>query len=98
MTSGLLSWIIYWQDHRKDGIFGEIIGALDRENALADCPEWWAFGTDVEKLKLLLEDLCVRAGVRLRLHTRVCATRTDKQRITHIVTESNTAEHGSAIR
>src|SRR5436190_20605516 len=39
-------------------------------------------------MKLLLEDLCVEAGVKFQLHTRVAAAYRDGRRLSTIVTES----------
>ena len=39
-------------------------------------------------MKLLLEELCVEAGVKFQFHTRVAAAYRDGRRLTTIVTES----------
>ncbi|MFN2351023.1 MAG: FAD-dependent oxidoreductase, partial [Kiritimatiellia bacterium] len=44
---------------------------------------------DIESTKLLLEELCQQAGVRVRLHTRVVAAQRDaSNRVTAVLTES----------
>ena len=43
---------------------------------------------DPEGMKLLLEELCVEAGVKFQLHTRVAAAYREGRRLTTIVTES----------
>lgn len=63
-TAGLLSHII---DHgNKPGIMKEILSELQRRDALI-----YGANYDIEKMKLLLEEMCLEAGVRIRLHTRV---------------------------
>ena len=47
----------------------------------------WSF--DVEEMKLLLEEMCLEAGVRIRLHTHVVGAYLDpSNRLSHVITES----------
>ncbi len=82
-TAGLLANIIDWTN--KTGIMAEIIAALDARSARA-APR----GTyDAEAMKLILDRLCLAAGIRIRLHTRVVAAlRDEHNRLTAVITES----------
>ncbi|HBC88392.1 MAG TPA: FAD-dependent oxidoreductase [Lentisphaeria bacterium] len=86
-TSGLLCWILDIRN-KQDGILREIVDALDRRGAtwpvkVAAC----AF--QPEAMKILLEDTCLAAGVRIRLHTRLCAAACDPGgRLATVITES----------
>ena len=81
-TAGALSWIL---DHEnKAGIMQEILGALTARGARAMRQGNPTNGCDVEKMKLLLDELCVGAEVDVRLYTRVvdALVGTDR-RLTH---------------
>jgi hypothetical protein len=84
-TAGLLSWII--DAGNKPGLMREI---LVRVNELAPTRKYsGSVACDVEKLKLLLEQMCLEAGVRVSLHTRaVAAVCDDSKRLKLVVTES----------
>jgi hypothetical protein len=84
-TSGLMPWVI---DHRKKGgLTAEIVSALRRaEGRDADAASRSAF--EVEAAKHALERLCLASGVRLRLHTRLCAVSLEGRRIRAAITES----------
>ena len=86
-TAGAISWII---DARgKTGIMAEITGELEARGAKAGpVGGRHSFAYDVEEMKLLLEEKCTEAGVRIRLHTRVVGTGKDETRLSHVVTES----------
>jgi len=86
-TSGLLTWILDY--HNQPGLLREITEKLTRRGA--KCPvdtTSSSFSFDPEAMKLLLDELCLEAGVTIRFHTRVCSTQVRKKRLTHIVTES----------
>ncbi|MFA6717296.1 MAG: FAD-dependent oxidoreductase [Victivallaceae bacterium] len=85
-TSGLLSWII---DHSaKDGLMKEFRDDLYMRNAVL-YPDASSFAADVEIMKLMLEEKCIKAGVQLRLHSRVVAAKTGNDgNIEYIITES----------
>ena len=92
-TAGLLSWILDSGD--KTGLMKEILAELEARKASARYGG--SVGYDVEKMKRLLEDLCLRAGVRVRLHTRVvAAAKDDAGRVTHAVTESKSGRQAWA--
>lgn len=87
-TAGALSWIL---DHgNKAGLMQEILSGLDQRDGRGCSPAGKGTNAfDVEIMKLLLEDLCVSAGVEILLHTRVCAALKDGSgRLTHVITES----------
>lgn len=81
-TVGLLSNIIDYQD--KPGIMKELVNKLNANNA-----QYSAKVYDAELMKLLLDEMCVEAGVEIRFHTRVVAAYRNKtNRLEHIITES----------
>lgn len=96
-TAGLLTWII--DALEKPGILVDLMRRLEERGAvitrdndskpnLASKPQN-AFGYDVEIMKVLLEEMCIEAGVNVRYHTRVVAASVDeKKNLTTIMTES----------
>jgi len=87
-TAGALSWII--DSAGKPGIMAEITDELERRGARATrVPNGKNYAYDVEAMKLLLEEMCVAAGVDVRLHTRVvAAARGVDNRLSVVITES----------
>ncbi|MDF1814388.1 MAG: FAD-dependent oxidoreductase [Verrucomicrobiales bacterium] len=84
-TSGLLSWIL--DAVNKKGIMEEITGELKTRGMGRRVESAWVY--DAEQLKMLLEEMLVEAGVKIRLHTRVVgAVADDSNRLTAILTES----------
>lgn len=95
-TTGLLSWII---DHEnKAGIMSELLGRLESVGGRARQSDGTMTSAyDAEVMKLVLEQMCLEAGVTLRLHTRVVAALADAdRRLTHIVTESRSGREAWA--
>ncbi|WP_146849015.1 FAD-dependent oxidoreductase [Brevifollis gellanilyticus] len=84
-TAGLLG---YFLDFDKPGFAKELRLKLDARNARANTKSNSAFCYDPEALKLLLEELCVEAGVKFQYHTKVSAAFKEGNRLTTIVTES----------
>jgi len=87
-TAGLLGWVI--DAHHKGGIMEELVQRLDEEG-LRTVNQTTTYGHafDPEMMKLLLERLCMEAGVRVRLHTMIVgAVRNADGAVTHVVTES----------
>jgi hypothetical protein len=79
----------------KGGILREIQAALKERGALG------ASGLvfDIEPTKLLLEEMCIRAGVGVRLHTRVAAVCCDESnRLTTVITESKSGREAWKAR
>lgn len=86
-TAGLLSWVI---DHsNKTGIMHEIEDHLHKAGGKGSIETGRYLAYDVETMKLILEEMCIEAGVDILLHTRVAASIKDSSgRITQIITES----------
>lgn len=86
-TSGLLTWIM---DHEnKKGIMREIENRLVKGGAKAPIDTGKNLAFDVEQMKLILEIMCLEAGVEVLLHTRVAGVKKNiDNRITHVITES----------
>ncbi|MBE0653164.1 MAG: FAD-dependent oxidoreductase [Bacteroidales bacterium] len=83
-TSGLLTYIF---DFDKPGLTRELVHRLDKRDARRnDHPGRFVY--EPEEMKLLAEEMCVDAGVKIRLHTRIVAAYKEKNRLTTIVTES----------
>lgn len=91
-TAGLLSNIIDYQN--KTGIMREILDKLDDRDARIHNGKY-----DVETMKLLLEDMCSEADVRMRLHTRVAAAMKDEaNRLAAVLAESKSGREAFAGR
>lgn len=85
-TAGLLTKIL--DSERKTGIMREILAAMtERGDEVAKRTSGTVY--DPELMKLVLEEKCVSAGVKIQLHTRLVGAVTDgKNRLVAIVTES----------
>jgi len=81
-TTGLLSCIIDYRN--KTGIMAEIIDRLRKSNSQIDPGTY-----DSEAMKLILEQMCLEAGVHIRLYTRVVAAVKKGRRLVSVITESN---------
>ncbi len=84
-TAGLLG---YFLDFDKPGFASELRQKLDERDARANTRSQSRFCYDPEALKLLLEELCVEAGVKFQYHTKVSAAFREGKRLSTIVTES----------
>ncbi len=88
-TSGLMSWILDCDN--KPGIMKEIIEKLEQRGAGRKARAE-AFICDPEEMKLLLEEMCIEAGVGIRLYTRVTGAQKsgldNNKEISCITTES----------
>ncbi|HCN27749.1 MAG TPA: FAD-dependent oxidoreductase [Verrucomicrobiales bacterium] len=84
-TAGLLG---YFLDFNKPGFAKELRDKLDARDARANSTSTSRFCYDPEALKLLLEELCLEAGVKFQYHTKVSAAFREGARLTTIVTES----------
>ena len=93
-TSGLLSWILDYKN--KSGFLVQLIQDLKDRNAVSPIPTGSSLSFDVEEMKLLLEEYCQEAGVRIRLHTRVAGAVKSDGRITHVITESKSGREAWA--
>lgn len=83
-TAGLLGYLL---DFDKPGFAKELLRRLD-ERDLRRGTSQKSVCYEPEGMKLLLEELCVEAGVKFQLHTRVAAAYRTGRRLTTIVTES----------
>lgn len=90
-TAGLLSSLIDWQN--KQGFVRELDAELTRRGARTAGHTY-----DAEVMKLLLEELCLAARVRIRLHTRVVAAARDGNRVVCAITESKSGREAWAGR
>lgn len=86
-TAGILSWLF---EMDQPGIAREITRELDRRGARKNLcthrTEKYAY--DVEAMKLLLEEMLLKAGVEFHLHTRVVAPILEGRKLKAVVTES----------
>ncbi len=84
-TAGALPWLL--DVGNKGGLLTEILQRLAQRGACQPV-HWTGIACDPEELKLLLEELCAEAKVRVRLHTRICSVIKDGTRVRGVVTES----------
>ncbi|TLD69918.1 FAD-dependent oxidoreductase [Phragmitibacter flavus] len=83
-TAGLLG---YFLDFDKPGLSKELRTKLDQRGAYTGHRPG-SFSYDPEALKLLLEELCVEAGIQFQYHTRVAAAFKEGRQLTTIITDS----------
>jgi hypothetical protein len=97
-TAGALSWII--DSANKTGLMAEITSELERRGVRATrVPGGTNYAYDVEAMKLLLDELCLDAGVDVRLHTRVVgAVRNSADRLAVVMTESKSGREAWAAK
>lgn len=86
-TSGLLGWII--DQTNKDGLLKELKYELCSRGGSEQPPESDSMPFDIETMKLLLEEKCLEAGVRIRLNTLVTGiVKSGAGKISEVITES----------
>jgi hypothetical protein len=83
-TSSLLGYLL---DFDKPGFNVELVRRL-RERDAINGGGMNGLSYQPEEMKLLLEELCAAAGVKVQLHTRVAAAYREGRSLTTIVTES----------
>ncbi len=84
-TAGQLSWIL--DATNKTGIMAELVADMKRTGTGRLVERAYVY--DGERMKQLLEEKLVKAGVSIRLHTRVVAAVTDdSNRLSTLITES----------
>jgi FAD dependent oxidoreductase len=95
-TSSYVSWLL--DHHNKTGIMAEIKEQLARRNArtIANGVETNAF--DVEKMKLILDEMCLEAGVDIHFHTHVADAIVEDGRLTHALIESKSGRQAVAAK
>jgi hypothetical protein len=92
-TRGLLSWIL--DATNKRGLTKRLLEILQKRGISATYGS--SVGYDVEQMKILLEQLCLEAGIKIRLHTRVVsAAKDDANRLALAVTESKSGREAFA--
>ncbi|NLF69236.1 MAG: FAD-dependent oxidoreductase [Candidatus Anammoximicrobium sp.] len=93
-TAGLLTYIF---DFDKPGLTRELTQHLDQRHARRhQNPSRFVY--EPEAMKLLLEELCGAAGVKLRLHTHVAAAYRTDNRLAAVVTESKSGREAWRAR
>lgn len=100
-TAGSLSYIL--DGRNKKGILTEIIARLNvlkmRQGFRSETESHKGYVCDVESMKLVLEEMCLEAGVHIRLHTRVAyALKNEANRLTHVITESKSGREAWAAQ
>jgi len=86
-TAGMLSWIL--DGVNKPGIMRELGSRIESDSVGSRYKHAWVYHP--EPMKLLLEEMLLEAGVKIRLHTRVVGAVPDEGgRLSTIVTESKT--------
>ena len=83
-TAGLLGYLL---DFDKTGFARELLVRLDKAGARRGT-SMKSICYEPEGMKLLLEEMCVEAGVKFQLHTHVAAAYLDGRRLNTMVTES----------
>ena len=93
-TAGMLTKII--DGGRKSGIMQEILQAMvARGSDVAKKTKGEIY--DPELMKIVLEEMCVEAGVKIRLHTHLVGAVTDQRnRLVAIITESKSGRQAWA--
>jgi hypothetical protein len=93
-TAGMLTKII--DGGRKDGIMKEILTAMaGRGSAVAKQTRGEIY--DPELMKVVLEEMCVAAGIKIQLHTQVVGAVTDRRnRLVAVMTESKSGRQAWA--
>jgi len=86
-TAGLLSWLF---EMDQPGISREITRELDKRGARKNicCHSTDKYPYDAEAMKLVLEEMLIKAGVEVHLHTRVVAALVRDRKIEGVITES----------
>lgn len=84
-TTGLLPHII---EPQQPGLLHELIERLKRRDARGFGPGVSEKDFDVETLKVVLEEMCIEAGVKPRCYTRVSAAYVQNRQLDTLVTDS----------
>jgi hypothetical protein len=96
-TAGCLTWIID-HENKSSGLMPEILSRLESSGGRAENHEGPSSGFDPEVMKVVLDAMCLDAGVVVRFHTRVVAALRDPsgERLTHVITESKSGREAWA--
>lgn len=97
-TAGCLTYLLDYGN--KPGIMQDILSKLDERGGRAVFESGKpSQACDTEAMKLLLDDLCVEAGVRIYFHTRVVAAVKDAgSRLTHVICESKSGRQAMGAK
>lgn len=93
-TAGLLSWVL--DSENKDGLMSTIREALSERGAARFKARGFAY--DPEEMKVVVERLCLDAGVDVRLHSHVCEVIKDEAGLVAAVTESKSGREAWRAR
>lgn len=94
-TAGLLGVIL--DTKGKSGILKELMDLLtQREWRVTSVGTGNLFTFEVEKMKLLLDELCLQAGVELMYYTNVTGSRVNQGRVTHVFVDSKSGHQAIA--
>ena len=95
-TGGLLGYLM---DFDKPGFNRELVRKLDERDARRGTGKS-NLNYEPEEMKMLLEDLCVEAGVKFQLHTRLAAAYRDGdgKRLATVITESKSGRQAWRAR
>lgn len=95
-TAGLLAWLIDYGN--KGGIMREIVERLEAMGGRANVDGRPSNGFDVEIMKALLEDMCLEAGVRIRLNHYLVDAIVADGKLTHAICESKSGREAIAAK
>ncbi len=84
-TAGLLTWMF---EMNQPGIPRDISRHLGHRGARIDGHDPNMYTYDIEEMKILLEEMCIEAGIRFQLHTRVVSCVKNGSGIDAVATES----------
>lgn len=97
-TAGLLAYFL--DTGNKRGLMREVLERIAKAESVATgSSAKLATCCDPEIVKIVLEQMAVEAGVRVRYHTRVCAVAIDRSkqnRLTHVIAESKSGREAFA--
>lgn len=84
-TAGMLTKII--DGGNKTGVMREILAEMAKRGSSVAKDSKGAI-YDPELMKLVLEEMCVAAGMKIRLHTQLVGALVERNRVTAVITES----------
>ncbi len=94
-TAGLLAYLLDYGN--KSGLMKEFLERLRRRNAhVRNSKGDYTATCDGEACKIILEEMCAEAGVKIAYHTRLCQALKAGRRIAHLITESKSGREAVA--
>ena len=95
-TAGLLTKIL--DSEEKTGIMAELLAEFSKRGSVIS-KKWKGTVYDPEVAKLVLEEMCAQAGIKIRLHTRLVGAITDESnRLVAVLTESKSGREAWAAK